>query len=114
MEYSYAGRIVLIIIVIALIIFRRNPWKKISVYPWTTIAGKMFLVRSIMWSLALVLLILWSFNIHRISGAMPQEVTRNHVLFLLDGSLSMSADDVQPNRFRHATDIISSIVSTNS
>lgn len=36
---------------------------------------------------------------------------RSGVVFLLDGSLSMSATDAEPNRFAHATTLISRIVS---
>lgn len=37
-----------------------------------------------------------------------------HTLFLLDGSLSMSADDILPNRFTKATDLMIQITSGDS
>lgn len=71
-------------------------------------------LRSLIWFAALAMVILRSFNIQRIDGSKPVELPKNHIVFLLDGSLSMSADDVEPNRFQQATDIISRTVSQST
>lgn len=58
----------------------------------------------------LAMTVVWSFDMHRINGSAIVRSPEHHVIFLLDGSLSMSATDVLPNRFSHATSLIGSLV----
>ena len=102
----------LALVIIACIVFLRRPRKQIFVYPWKMVAGKMFVIRSIVRSAALLMTVLWSFDMKRVDGAVSVSSSDKHIMFLLDGSLSMSADDVSPNRFSVATDMIASLASS--
>jgi|GEM_PF-4508964 len=113
MDYNPLGRLALIVVAVLCIIFLRSPWKQIFVYPIATAEGKFSLARSIIRAGALLLTVLRSFNIQRIDGSQIIDAPQRHVLFLLDGSLSMSADDVAPNRFKQATKVISHLVQEN-
>lgn len=110
MIYNPFGRVVLFLVIILCIIFLRSPWKSFFVYPTRFWQGKLFRLKSIVRVWAVVLSMLWAFNIKRIDWSSLVQTPQQSVMFLLDGSLSMSANDTLPNRFSHATSLISSLV----
>lgn len=110
MSYNLAGIVVALIVIFLCIIFLRRPRKKIFVYPRKRVRGKLFVLRCLVRGAAVVMVVLWALNIRRIDGSTPQRMAERHVSFLLDGSLSMSAIDVAPNRFQRAKELIADIV----
>ncbi len=111
MIYSNFGRVVLAVVILLCVIFLRRPWKSFFVYPWKTRQGKLFALRSTVRILSVLAVVLRSFDIQRINGSTIVQTPQRDVMFMLDGSLSMSADDAQPNRFARATSLIADIVS---
>lgn len=114
MSYSPVGWLVLVLVVVAAILFFRYPRKKIDVYPRKMTEGKLYYAQSLIWLFSVILLALWSFNVSRISTVQPVKSSASHVLFVLDGSLSMSADDVAPSRFKRSLQLIHQLVEEGS
>lgn len=112
MEYRNIGRAVLAIVIILLFIFRRRPWKKLFVYPRKLSVGKLFRIKSLLWIAGIMMCVLRAFDMQRSEGIRISEQPHSKVLFVLDGSLSMSADDVTPNRFTRATELINAIAAS--
>ena len=114
MSYSFGGIVVALIFIFLCALFLRSPRKKIFVYPWKSTRGKFFVIRSVVRGAAVVMTVFRALNIRRIDGSAPQRIAERHVSFLLDGSLSMSATDVAPNRFQRAKELIGQIVAADS
>ena len=114
MSYQPIWRVVLLIVLVLCLLFLTYPWKQVFVYPRKSEGGTFFALQSVAWIIALITFTLASFNIQRTKAALPRQGSSHHVLFLLDGSLSMSADDVTPNRFNRASKIIASLAEQSS
>ena len=114
MSFNSRGGLVVALVIALCVLFVRRPRKIIFVYPFQSSKGKIFVLRSIVRGAAVVMAVLWTLNISRIDGSAPQRISKRHVAILLDGSLSMSATDVAPNRFQRAKELIADIVRADS